>query len=702
MPPPPVAKPSPSQADYMVGWICIIPEEYYAALAVLDEQYDSSHIVPGQGDRTSYVLGRMGEHAVVINVPAATHYGELHASTTAKNMKSTFARIRFVLLVGIGGGIPLGRDLRLGDVVLGTRVIPYAFGKETDYGFVRTGQILSPPQTLLTAITGLEGRRRSRAIDLSRRIESIGDRYGSGQSDYTRPSEDRLYELKYQHEGRDCDCLKPKAELISKMHPREQRRGDLVRIHQGNIGTASVVMKNADVRDRLARQENLVCFEMEATGVMSNVACLPIRGVSDYADGHKNDAWQPYAALAAAVCAKELLAAMSPKHIIYSPLELDGLELENYVTGAIASPSRHGDDVHLIRQKMEALMDRHELVEERLAPELDKLKDTSRADLKEVRDKVKGLEGLQEMVKNSLRNLTVQVEEHMNLHLEKDFVTREEWLELKMQVDRNTSKVEDLCNITQGALTTTEQLLGDLSGRLDNPELAWFSKWAAYANQYYGHLANVARAFNKDKTGRVAEDHEQITTTQAGTQKHGTLLKFKGASDARRFPFPIGRANSTPSSSRSPTTYQNGEDNTGSGRSRSPASTDSRSVASSPPPNQNQTGLVAMLQGTGSSQASAQTNVTVPTQTEQVSAFTDRSDTSAASTIPGHERVTSPVHENSPLSENSHQPTHPVPPANRNLEQTPEHNIEEGDPSKQSLSQKISKFGGGGGGFRKR
>ncbi|GAB1204099.1 hypothetical protein APSETT445_002748 [Aspergillus pseudonomiae] len=307
-----------------------------------------------------------------------------------------------------------------------------------------------------------------------------------------------------------------------------------------------------------------------------------------------------------------------------------------------------------------------------------------------------------------------------------------------MQVDRNTSKVEDLSNITQGALTTTEQLLGDLSGRLDNPELAWFSKWAAYANQYYGHLANVARAFNKDKTGRVAggetpnlEDREQIPKTQTGSSrgphqtgertqpaadstntKKWTLPKFKGASDAsdhspsRLFSFRFGRADPTPSSSRSPTTYQNGEDNTGSGRSRSPASTDSLSAASSPPPNQNQMHRDAVLHRTGSSQASAQTNVTVPTQTEHVSTLTDRSDTSAASTTWGqilsrNQIVIPPVHESSPtLTGTPRQPTHPLSPANRNPEQTSEHKIEEGDPSKQSLSEKISKFGGGGGFIR--
>ena len=53
---------------------------------------------------------------------------------------------------------------------------------------------------------------------------------------------------------------------------------------------------------------NILCFEMEAAGLMTEFSSLVIRGVSDYADSHKNDGWQHYAAAAAAACTKELLS----------------------------------------------------------------------------------------------------------------------------------------------------------------------------------------------------------------------------------------------------------------------------------------------------------------------------------------------------------------------------------------------------------
>ena len=53
-------------------------------------------------------------------------------------------------------------------------------------------------------------------------------------------------------------------------------------------------------------------WEMEAAGLMNHFPCLVIRGVCDYADSHKNDAWYPYVAMTAAAYAKEFLYYASP------------------------------------------------------------------------------------------------------------------------------------------------------------------------------------------------------------------------------------------------------------------------------------------------------------------------------------------------------------------------------------------------------
>ncbi len=66
-------------------------------------------------------------------------------------------------------------------------------------------------------------------------------------------------------------------------------------------------MKDASVRDRLAAEEHVLCFETEAAGLMNRFPCVVVRGICDYADSHKNKQWQGYAAMAAAAYAKDLL-----------------------------------------------------------------------------------------------------------------------------------------------------------------------------------------------------------------------------------------------------------------------------------------------------------------------------------------------------------------------------------------------------------
>ena len=54
---------------------------------------------------------------------------------------------------------------------------------------------------------------------------------------------------------------------------------------------------------------------MVAAGLMDDFPCIVIRGICDYADSHKNDAWQDYAACVAAAYAKALLDTLAPAKV---------------------------------------------------------------------------------------------------------------------------------------------------------------------------------------------------------------------------------------------------------------------------------------------------------------------------------------------------------------------------------------------------
>jgi nucleoside phosphorylase len=70
-----------------------------------------------------------------------------------------------------------------------------------------------------------------------------------------------------------------------------------VAVHYGTIGSGNQVMRSAAERDKVSAElSGVLCFDMEAAGLMNSFPCLVI---CDYADSHKNKRWQPSAAGAA-------------------------------------------------------------------------------------------------------------------------------------------------------------------------------------------------------------------------------------------------------------------------------------------------------------------------------------------------------------------------------------------------------------------
>jgi nucleoside phosphorylase len=77
------------------------------------------------------------------------------------------------------------------------------------------------------------------------------------------------------------------------------------------------------LRDQLAKEYGVLCFEMEAAGALADFPCIVIRGISDYCDSHKNDQWHSYAATAAAAYARQLFFHMPIGEVKRSVLAQD-------------------------------------------------------------------------------------------------------------------------------------------------------------------------------------------------------------------------------------------------------------------------------------------------------------------------------------------------------------------------------------------
>ncbi|KAL2839409.1 putative wd40 protein [Aspergillus pseudoustus] len=312
---------------YTVGWICAITAEYVAAQAFLDEQHEGPEDLPPR-NKNDYTLGRIGKHNIVISVLPMGEYGTSSAARVAEDMLHSFPNVRIGLMVGIGGGAPsVKHDVRLGDIVISiplngrSGVIQYDFGKMIQgQSFQPTGFLDQPPTILRAAVNGLRARYESEGHRLEEAVDEALKKRPRLRKKYKRPEpeSDRLYQSQVVHpqgNGSSCpvDCGNDSNSLVL----RAPRSGDEDNpaIHYGLIASANQLMKDALIRDRLATEMGVLCFEMEAAGMMNHFPCLVIRGICDYSDSHKNEEWQGYAAMVAAAYAKDLLYRIYPQQV---------------------------------------------------------------------------------------------------------------------------------------------------------------------------------------------------------------------------------------------------------------------------------------------------------------------------------------------------------------------------------------------------
>ncbi|KAF2219978.1 nucleoside phosphorylase domain-containing protein [Elsinoe ampelina] len=308
-----------NHGDYRVAWICPLAKERSAAVSLLDDIHPT--LSPRDGDSNIYTYGRMGKHNVVIAHLPSGSSGNGHAARLAVRLKNTFRNIEFSFLVGIGGGAPSREhDIRLGDIVVSHPhrqsggVIQYDHGKALPGNEIEiTGSLNRPSDALLSAVAKLDSDyrcRESRVMEiLSESIEKNPRRLEAciyPGSTY----EDRLFSSNYPHQRPDdADCnWCDKRWTIS----RPPRYDNAPIVHYGLIASGDLVIKDAEQRDRLRRKLDVLCFEMEAAGLVNDFNCLVIRGICDYADSHKNDHWQDYAAAVAAAYTRELLDEIPP------------------------------------------------------------------------------------------------------------------------------------------------------------------------------------------------------------------------------------------------------------------------------------------------------------------------------------------------------------------------------------------------------
>ncbi|KAM0259122.1 hypothetical protein ACHAQJ_003493 [Trichoderma viride] len=273
------AEPPNRIEDYTIGWISFLDIEYVAAQEFLDDEHEGPKWVH-QKDENYYTLGRIGKHNVVIAALPRGENGVAAAAMVVKDMMYTFPNVR---------------------------------QNDSERRFQGARYLTRPPIYLLTAVTGLRRKHEIEGNDIDTTINNILQTNQRLQKEYGRPDlgSDNLYS------SDPVQTLDAGENLASKLIERPERSEieDNLAIHYGLIASADGFIKDAQIRDILAEEFDVLCFETEVAGLMDSFPCLVIRGICDYSDRHRFKKWQGYAAMAAAAYAKALLEMLPVSNI---------------------------------------------------------------------------------------------------------------------------------------------------------------------------------------------------------------------------------------------------------------------------------------------------------------------------------------------------------------------------------------------------
>lgn len=314
----------PDANCYTVAVVCPLSIELTAARLMLDDEHPTPHYNTKDDDNV-YTCGSINSHNVVIVALPHWHNGPISAANLINPLTRTFPNLRVTLLVGIGGGIPqkttrqdITDDLRLGDVVIGWD----GDKKHAVIHWDSRSILPQPDRRILNALTKLESNRDLHGNIFRDHLERC-TQCSTTTGNFQRPTEDydRLYEPTHGHVKTTTRNASGCDECGSEhMISRAKRGIEDFQLHFGTIACVESVVEDPQRRDQIGDDVGAICIEMEAAGILGRQNCLVIRGISDYADSHKNDLWKRYATATAAAVAREILCTIDPGDVNSLPV----------------------------------------------------------------------------------------------------------------------------------------------------------------------------------------------------------------------------------------------------------------------------------------------------------------------------------------------------------------------------------------------
>lgn len=293
-----------------IAILTALPKEHAAVRALLE--HPVAHAEADQKGTRQYTFGTLpslsgGRHALAV---ALVGVGNSISAVATSQLLHDLPTVRTVILSGIAGGVPNAAKpddhVRLGDIVISNElgIIQYDFVKEEMDKVVPR----HPPRPASSNLVRAARMLEANSLSGSRPWDAFIDEVLNVLS-WTRPpvSSDQLASSDDQ------------SRVLE--HPEDPLRLDTrPRVFLGPIASSNTLLTNPIRRDRLRDVYGVKAVEMEGSGTadaawMAQAHHFVVRGICDYCDSQKNDAWQNYAAAAAAGYLRALLAqiAETPK-----------------------------------------------------------------------------------------------------------------------------------------------------------------------------------------------------------------------------------------------------------------------------------------------------------------------------------------------------------------------------------------------------
>jgi nucleoside phosphorylase len=145
----------------------------------------------------------------------------------------------------------------------------------------------APPPVLLTHIAHLQAAQMTRSEDaISTIVTDILKQNPDIKEAFTPPAQhtDYLFRSLYHHINQENDYKKCDQQQLRYQEPRDNTAPH---IHYGLIASRDQVIKDSKKQDSLAQQLGILCFKMEAAGLINQLPTLIIQDIYNYCNSHK-------------------------------------------------------------------------------------------------------------------------------------------------------------------------------------------------------------------------------------------------------------------------------------------------------------------------------------------------------------------------------------------------------------------------------